>query len=193
MRNASLVMIGLLLLGNTPAWASHDHPAKAKQLKVTFVTAYNQCTTPPMTHDFPLGLPACTPTPATNGNPANKLTFGPRGSLSATLGVISGDIKVSAKGADILNNGAAFSGSLLLVLDVRLSDHGCSGTPCTTVDFQLPIAISCTAGKCSAKTSVNAAFPGIILLGGELNLELHDVTVRDPDNETAFRAGLFVP
>ncbi len=188
-----VLMVGLA----SPVLATHNHPSRAKQLKVTFVTAYNNCAAPNTTHKVPLAFPGCTsPVPTTNNNPTNQMTFGPHGALTAKLKVGNGDIAFKLKGKDILDNGAPFSGNLTWKASIRWTDHGCGAsltTPCTVFDFNFPIPVTCLAGSCDANTNFNTLIPGGFSPGDESNIEVGQMFVEDPDGDTAFRQGLFIP
>lgn len=189
---AMAVVIGL----TSPVWATHNHPLKAKLIKVSFVTAFAQCTAPTTTHKPTLSLPACAPALSTDANPAHSIRFGPTGSASAKLKVGAGDVKIKVKGTGIENHGLPFTGTLSLSALFRMSEHGCGASltdPCTVLDFPFPVDVDCTFGTCSANTSVNLVVPGAFAAGAELNLEVDQLLIHDGDGDAAFRQGLFVP
>jgi hypothetical protein len=90
-----------------------------------------------------------------------------------------------------------FTGTLTLASTLRITDHGCLPpifpNPCTVQDFVLLVPITCTAGACAVSTSVNTLTPGAITALDEMNVEVGQVTVQDPDGDDAFRQGVFVP
>jgi len=198
MKHAAPVVIGLVLTLATPALATHNHPAKAKQAKLSFVTAYNTCASPNTTHKPAIALPGCAPpVPSTNNNATNEMTFGANGSLTAQVKVGAADITIVVKGSDILNNGGSFSGTLTAVATIRATDHGCTApgftTPCTIFDFPFPVSVTCTNGKCKGKTSANTVVPAAVATGDEENIEIGQFSFNDPDGDPAFRQGLFLP
>jgi len=181
-----------------PAFATHNHPQQAKLLKTTLVSAYESCLLPGTFHAPTIGLPACNPEVLTSSaNATNVTTFGPTGRLAVGLKLVPGDIKVVVKGKDILNNSLPYTGSLTATANLRLTDHNCLPpifpNPCTTQDFAMLVPVTCTAGACVASTSFNTLNPGWITPLQEMNFELGQISVEDPDGDEAFRQGLFVP
>ena len=197
MKNFAFALLAVALLA-APAFATHNHPQQAKGMKLTLASAYEQCLAPITVHAPSIGLPACNPEVlATTVNLTNQVTFGPFGKITAGLKVVPGDIKVIVKGKDILNNSAPYTGSLTLTANLRLTDHNCVPpifpNPCTTQDFALLVPVTCTAGACSASTTLNTLNPGWITPLQEMNFEVGQLIVTDPDGDDAFRQGLFVP
>jgi len=161
------------------------------------VVAYDQCTSPASTHRPPLG-PSCTPPVASSANNgSNVTTFGPDGQLQVQLKMAKGDVKVVAKGKDIVNNGTSYTGSLNLIAIIRLTDNANVGasytTPGTVLDFSFGVPIGCVDGVCKASTTFNAIAAGLFAEGEASNIEIVRLDVEDPDGEVAFRPGLFVP
>ena len=197
MKNFALVA-ALIVASVVPAFATHNHPQQAKLLKTALASAYDQCVIPGATHKPSISLPACNPEIlSTTTTAANQITFGPLGKMAVGIKVIPGDLKIAAKGKDILNNSLPYTGTLTFTTTVRITDHGCLPpifpNPCTVQDFALTVPINCAAGACAASTSVNTLTPGTITALDEMNIELGQITVLDPDGDDAFRQGVFVP
>lgn len=196
-----VIVLGTIVLGlGGTAQAANNHPKQAKQVKVSFVTAYEQCTTGPLVHRPPLlnSVDSCVPALTTEKNPAHKIIFGTDGSAVALIRVGAGDVKITFKAAGILDNvsGFPYGGSLLALVSLRVTDHACgeaATTPCTVADMSLPIPIGCTAGTCNGIFRINTLFANLIKVGDEGNVELGQIVVRDPDGDDAFRQGLFLP
>jgi hypothetical protein len=186
--------------------ATHNHPLKAKGLKVDLATAYNACigagndtqgTTPP--------LPAChPPTPSTNTNATHKVTFGPKGAANVQVKVATGDIKLGVKTADIQDNGVTIADGQQLGLHVdtaiSTSDACSSGDPagCTSIDlgplFNNMFKTTCLAGKCTLKSTVNTLLgTPTIMAGDAVNITISGIGINDQDNDVAFREGIFIP
>ncbi len=196
-RTLGILAVGATLLGPETAMAN---PAKAKQLKVDMVSAYNQCTAPTQTHRPSLALPACIPVLSTGNNPTTTYTFGPKGKMSIQVQSGNGDVKISVNGSDILKNGTPATspifGGMLATADLRVTDTACGpgfNVPCTVVDFPFPVWITCTNGSCKTKTTANMAIPGAVHAGDAANIELSQFTIFDDDGDAAFRMGLLVP
>ena len=196
-RTLGILAVGATLLGPETAMAN---PAKAKQLKVDMVSAYDQCVAPTQIHRPSLAFPACTPVLSTGNNPTNTYTFGPKGKMSIQVQSGNGDVKISVNGSDILKNGSPFtspiSSGLQATANLRVTDTGCgpgSNVPCTIVDFPFPVRITCTNGSCKTKTMANLVWAGAVHAGDAANIELSQFTIVDDDGDTAFRMGLLVP
>jgi hypothetical protein len=197
MRHFALALLVVAVLA-APAFATHNHPQVAKGMKLTLASAYEPCTSPITAHAPTIGLPACNPEVlTTSANATNQITFGPLGKIAAALKVVPGDIKVIVKGKDILNNSAPYTGSLMMTANLRLTDHNCLPpifpNPCTVQDFAMLVPVTCTAGACSASTSFNTLNAGWITPLQEMNFEVGQIVIEDPDGDEAFRQGLFVP
>jgi hypothetical protein len=200
-----LVVLGAIVFGvGGAAVAQPVHPKQAKQVKVSFVTAHEPCTSPTLVHRPPLlnGVGSCAPVLSTEATPAGPLTeevtFGPKGQAQAIIKVAPGDVKIAFKSKDIRNKGVPHSGDLHAAVMVRVSDHACGAmspflTPCTVQDIELPITIGCTAGTCSGNFTLNTLIPTLIVVGDEGNVELGQIVIRDGDGDDAFRQGLFLP
>jgi hypothetical protein len=172
-------------------------PLKAKLAKVSMVVAYDQCVAPAPDHRPPVTSSCTSPVASTANNGANVTTFGPDGQLLVQLKTAKGDLKVVAKGKDIVNNGSSYTGSLNLAVMLRMTDDANVGpsftAPGTVVDFGFTVPIGCVAGVCKASTTFNALAVGLFAEGEAANVEIVRLQVEDPDGEVAFRPGLFVP
>jgi len=195
-----VLAVALVLTLAAPALATHSRPSQAKQMKTSLVTAYDQCTVPGTVHQASLSAPACNPAVLSSStNLANVTTFAPSGIAMMNVGakVVPGDIKITVRGKLIHNNSAPYTGALTLALLVRITDHGCVPpifpNPCTVVDLPLSVPVACSAGSCVATTTINTLIPSAIAVGNEMNIEIDQITVLDPDGDEAFRQGLFVP
>jgi hypothetical protein len=214
MRMRNIVTIGsvLALVGTGGlALAAYNVPFKAKKMKMDLAVAY-ECTAPNATQFFAGAgiIAACNPpAPATDSNPTNKTTFGPKGAANVSLSVAKGDMKVAVKASDVQNNGVAANSINLgsQATDVIATSSNCApGTPpqamptgidCTSQDigalFSAILAVPCTAGKCQLKTSINTIAPGAITAGGMVNITLGQIGLTDPDGDLAFATGVFIP
>ncbi len=188
-----------------PVRATHNAPSKAKALKVSLAVAYNTCTASNDSQGTMPPLPAChPPVPTTNTHPAHKLSFGPKGVANIAVSVGSGDIKLAVKSADILDNGATIADGqqLGLHLDhaVSTADSCTSMDPngCSTVDlgplFNNTFKATCTAGKCTLKSTVNTLLgSATISAGSRVNITVAGLGLNDQDNDLSFTEGLFIP
>jgi hypothetical protein len=188
-----------------PVLATHNAPVKAKSIKVDLATAYNACTgTPNDTQGTTLPLPAChPPVPTTNTNPTHKLSFGPKGSANLAVSAGNGDLKLSVKSSDILDNGVTIADGQQVGLHIdhtiSTADSCSSGDTngCTTIDvgplFNNQFKATCTSGKCTLKTTVNTLSPGQISAGDRVNITFAGVGINDQDGDLAFSEGLFIP
>jgi hypothetical protein len=200
-----LVTAGLsMLVAVTPALANHNAPLKAKKLKVDLATAYNTCAAPNDTTGGAPPLPACHPptlTSSTSGT--HVVTFGPKGAANVQAGVATGDINIGVKSADVQDNGVLIADGQQLGLHidhaVSTSDNCTSGdvNGCTTVDlgplFNNTFKTTCTAGKCTLKTTVNTLTPGQIVAGDRVNITISGLGMNDQDGNLCFAEGLFIP
>lgn len=199
MRHFALA-VALVVAFAAPAFATHSRPSAAKQMQTTLAAAYDPCTVPNTVHQPSFSAPACNPEVLSSAaNPLNLTTFAPSGTamMKVTAKVVTGDIKITVKGKLIHNNGGPYTGPLTLKLLLRITDHACVPpifpNPCTMIDFPLSVPVTCSGGGCVANTSINALLPGAIAAGNEMNVELDQLIVTDPDGDDAFRQGLFVP
>jgi hypothetical protein len=206
-----LAVLGGLVMAvtATTVLATHNHPLKAKGLKLDLAVAYNACgvsndsqgTTPP--------LPACHPPVQTSStNSAHVLTFGLKGAANVQVAVGKGDIKLKVKSADIHDsavpsNGVIADGTQLgLHVDhaISTSDACTSGDPagCTTIDlgalFNNTFKATCVAGKCTINSTVNTLLGSpTIMAGDSVNISVAGVGINDQDGDLAFTEGLFIP
>jgi hypothetical protein len=206
-----LAVLGGLMMAvtATTVLATHNHPLKAKGLKLDLAVAYNACgvsndsqgTTPP--------LPACHPPVQTSStNSAHVLTFGIKGAANVQVAVGTGDIKLKVKSADIhdsavAGNGVIADGSQLgLHVDhaISTSDACTSGDPagCSTIDlgplFNGQFKATCLAGKCTINSTINTLLGSpTIMAGDKVNISVGGVGINDQDGDLAFSEGLFIP
>jgi hypothetical protein len=192
----------LLPLAAIVALASTAHgipfqPLKAKLVKISMVVAYDQCSSPGVTHRPPLGFSCTPPLPTSATNPADVTTFGPEGQLQVQLKATKGDLKVVVKGKDIVNNGSSYTGNLNLHAVMRLTDDANVApgftTAGTATDFSFSVPIACVDGACKASTTFNALAVGLFAEGEAGNVEVVRLDVEDRNGDVAFRPGLFVP
>jgi hypothetical protein len=167
------------------ATSANAQALKAKKVMVDLVAAYNQCTTPTLTHRPSLALPSCVPALATANNPANVYTFGPRGKWKVQAKRIPGDIQFKT-GED-----------LEATANLRATDNGCGAlmdVDCTIVDFPFPVPITCLDGRCaSALPTANGVLANAIHEGDIANIEIGQIAIVDEDGDNAFKMGLLVP
>ena len=185
-----------VLVSSSAALANHNHPSKSNKFLSLFVQAYNQCTSPTLTHKPPLAFPACVPVQT------GSLTFGAKGFGQAT-GVVklngskqATDVQLVSKFADIrtgTQTGALFTGNLTVSATIRSTDHFCT-TPgeCTLIDVPFPVGVPCSAGKCGAKTSANGVVANAVQPGNEANVEITQLQVFN-GAELEFTEGLWLP
>ena len=179
--------LGLAAMVVTPAMATHNHPAKANSFKVLFVRAYNQCTSPTLTHNSPLAFPACTPVEASSATQFGPKGFGQAiGKVKLNTAKQATDVQLLSKFGDIRTGtptGPGFGGTLTVSGTIRTTDHACT-TPgsCTLIDIPFPVSVPCTAGKCSSKTSANVVVPGSVQPGKEANVEIQQLQVYNGAN-----------
>ena len=209
-RKVKAAVLLLSFTAVTPAFAAHNHPVKAKKMKVPLVRAYEDCNPPHVSndqHNVPLTFPACSPSLPLN---TADFAFGTGGSGSITISLVGGpDIKVIVKLKKVLQNGSPFSGTLYLTATLRITDHNCQNIPgddCTMTDTTggVFIPVSCNNnGTCSAVEEINAFFgPGgsfpifsqdVVVPGTEANIEVRDLQISDITGGNAiFVPGLYV-
>jgi hypothetical protein len=157
-----MVIAALSFIAVAVAFGGHDQP-KAKRLKLSLVTAYDECTSPNAVAagggEF-VG-DACEPAvpsdPVCGFGPDAKgtLTFSAKSFTNANPNLFSGSFlsaSVNIRGLD-----AACEGETLTpVIRYRVTGHGCTvGSTCTTVNTsQLPPAVGgCLVqnGQCKAR------------------------------------------
>jgi hypothetical protein len=190
------------------AWATHSRPGSATPIRASLVPAYAQCTSPSTTHVLPLALPSCDPpaqvsdilTTGSNGQGAGSMkltvfchppeTFPPP--CRPGDGEEEQDVAVDTNISDVRclkpvpgcsGTGADYSGSLLALVTLRLTDHDGAGIACgngtgappcvnvTTEDANFGVLTgpaSCVetagsaGGRCAFATSMNAVLPGTV-------------------------------
>ena len=194
----------------TTVLATHNHPLKAKGLKLDLAVAYNACgvsndsqgTTPP--------LPACHPPVQTSStNSTHVLTFGLKGAANVQVAVGTGDIKLKVKSADIHDSASANPTGVIadgqqlgLHVDhaISTSDACTSGDPagCSTIDlgplFNGQFKANCLAGKCTINSTVNTLLgASTIMAVDKVNISIAGVGINDQDGDLAFSEGLFIP
>lgn len=164
------VVTGLWMLMGV-ALAGHNEPAKASN-KATFglVTGYIHCDTP-NTATLAGGAPACAP-----AVPLSPCAFGPAGVGKLTIARIGDvsagtqDLALTATAKGLVNcEGANFH----IRLYYRLTTDDCPEGSCTVGDFvfndtylDLQSAFCVVSqGKCTIKTTLSTAAPGLIANG----------------------------
>lgn len=200
------VACGLSLLA-TRAQAQLVEPAHAKRLNLSFVTAYEDCTTPNDTSTGAFVLPACSPAAPIDAT----CQFGPRGLGSGRASVIETQIPANQdirlygylRGLEAGCNGETLC--LEATMSVTLPSPGCtSGDPagCTMQEL-VNFPLGCTTvknGRARLGTTVNALLPGLPIVNGQMAIALRSVNVKRtssingpaPSGPT-FEMGLFVP
>ncbi len=160
------VVIGGGLLISAVAFAGHNEPKEAEELKTSWVRAFDACTLPTDTTPN-LGLPACAPVPSDS-----VCGIDPNDGFGEVLTQsLDGDVKVQAV-ADKLTG--CDGETLAFVATVRLTTDGCtSGGDCTAVDVSLPVG-SCvvSGGKCEIDTTVNSEIPGALAVGNTVGFQV---------------------
>jgi len=162
--------LGFLLTAES-AGATHVRPKGATPLRVPFVPAYKQCTSPNSTHGPPLSFPSCTPpgqassyltvgTPNANGAPANSVGFARfdvvppsfDGELRIMMSIT--DVRclpatdTSVCGSANAADGPDYSGELQFNGTIRITDHynGPNLNEAATVqDIPFPVNMSCVS------------------------------------------------
>lgn len=178
---------GLLLLTAAlapPVGATHNTPVRAKSIKVDFVRAFPDCTTPNATTSN--GLPACIP--VVEPDPCG---FGPMG-YGQMKSIASGvDVRIKGKLKGL--NQACENSVLTFAVDVNATSDDCGGNACTVSLTLFPIT-SCVVsrGECAIDTTVDTVLPGTILPGKGLNMGLRLGTFTR-GVIPVFEAGLLIP
>jgi hypothetical protein len=197
MSSNRLFLLGLgagvaLLIAVQIAGATHPRPKSATPVKVSLVTAFEQCTAPNRTHGPPLAFPSCSPpvqashhlsvgTPDANGAAANSVGSarvwvqpGTPGTPDDSYVRISGSITdvrckagVSTCGNANTAGGPDYTGELEGNMMVRITDHFNGPNhdePATVVDIPSPFRLYCTSTADPAIGST-CVFPGPDCLG----------------------------
>ena len=124
-RDATALVVALVVLAALPAAADHDAPSKAGGIDVDLVRAHSACTAPNDIHDrVAVFSSACSP-----AAPFSTYAFGPAGKGRAQVRRVANGIKlrfdvqdVRTAAGDAPVAGVEFAGRVY----VRLTDDGCS-------------------------------------------------------------------
>ena len=190
---------------------SSDLPAHAKRLNLSFITAYEDCTTPNDSSTGAFVLPACSPATPVD----STCQFGPNGLGNGRASVIETQIPANQ---DIRIYGylrgleAGCEGETLCLeatLHATLPPSGCiSADPagCTLVRGNLrgiSLQLGCATvknGRVRLGTTVNALFPGVPLINGQMAIALRGVDIHRTSSVNgpaptgpSFEMGLLVP
>jgi hypothetical protein len=184
LKNRGRVFCSILLLGigvSVPRIgrgqsAMTNMPAKAKVGRSSLTTAYEPCTSPNTSTEWPIPVPACT---ATRSDPICGFGEGAgsagSGKFTASLSA-NGNLKLSVTATHL---GRDCEGHLLCATAaVRTTTDQCLDPPCTTVDISDAIAASPTAccqvtvGVCRIKTSINQESFGTLAPGQRTGIEI---------------------
>ena len=190
-----LAVVGGIGLAASSAFAGHNEPKKAASIKGELLTAYEACTAPNDTiNGSALALPACHP--AVRSDPTCGFVAG-IGSGKFSAKAKAGDIFLTASlsGLDAACNGE----TLQVTADLRVTGDNCvSADPdgCTVselTNFPVP-GVTCVvaAGKCTIKTSVNTALPGLLASGTHRGIGLGAISLSH-GAARAFQGGLLIP
>ena len=192
-----------------PSWqpiaatGGYPRPRGATPLRVAFVPAFKQCTTPNRSHGAPLAHPSCSPpvlesahltmgAPDANGAPVNASGFA---TYTAVVGAIGGpddsDVRFEFQLTDVRLQGtlADYTGELQATTVARITDRlgGPLNEQGTVTDLEFPVRVPCTAtggttsvgATCAASTSFDAVVPGVIPEGKRAIWQLDRVRVND--------------
>jgi hypothetical protein len=235
--NADGTNLTEIATGTAPDWQPvklprYVRPRGATPFFAYFDVAYRQCTTPNNVHGAPLSSGSCTPplptslnvtvgTPDANGHGAN---FRASARLDALPGNPSttadeADVKVSVYAPDIrctdttiaCTGGALsdYTGSLRLVLPLRLTDTYVRGLPATS-EGSISVPVPCTADGdttvgsiCQTDTTIDSVIPGAVREGNRAIWQLgqlqlwdggQDGSLATRDDDALFAVeGVFVP
>jgi hypothetical protein len=166
------------------AQASHIYPRGASPMRISFVPAYKQCTTPNRTHGAPLAFPSCLPpVPA-----SAYLTVGAKSTGYMLLKVIPHqccppqDVRITGTITDVRCSGATspcgntnttggrdYIGELQMNSTIRITDHNNGPNvdeTATVIDLPFPVNMQCTntsdpsvGGTCSVFSDAVAVEP----------------------------------
>jgi TolB protein len=204
--------------GIDPDWQpipinAYPRPKGASPLRVSLVTAYDQCTAPNRTHGPPLDSGSCNP-PAQSSAHLTIGTFDANGLPARNEGYlrlkpIRGDPSTPADEADVAidffsddvftNALADYTGELRAELPLRITDRDNTPHPggpgaATTQDFTFDIDVTCVevadpreGSSCQTTTTLEALVPGAIKEGRRAIWQLGQVIVYDggADGDTA--------
>ena len=198
-----------ILLNNTPITA-YPRPAGATPLRVSLVTAYDECAAPNRTHGPPLDRPSCNPPTRSSAH----LTVGTADSNGQVvryegylrLNTIVGNPATPGDQADlgidffskgVLTNALTnYTGELRAEVPLRITDKDNTPNPAaaTTQDFTFDVDATCAVvsdpsphSVCQTTTTADALIPGSIKEGRRSIWQLGQVLVYDggPDGDTA--------
>ena len=206
--------------GVEPDWQpipinAYPRPAGASPLRVSLVTAYDECTAPNRTHGPPLGFDSCNPPTRTS----DHLTVGTADSNGQVvryeghvrLNTIVGNPSTPGDQADVaidffskgaLTNALAhYTGELRAEVPLQITDKDNTPHPggpgaATTQDFTFDVDATCAIvpdpsphSECHTTTTADALIPGSIKEGRRSIWQLGQVVVYDggPDGDTATR------
>ena len=191
----------------------YPRPRSGTPLKVAFVPAYDECTSPNRTHGPPLASPSCNPhslsspyltvgTPDANGLAANmaaNLTFkvlvGDPGTPADEADV---EIRTSITDVRLRSNNQDYLGELQGAVVLRITDRGNGpgqNEIATVSDLPFTFAIPCsgTSGStnigstCAVTTTADAILPGTVTESKRSIWQMADVRVSDggPDGQAS--------
>jgi predicted acyl esterase len=183
--------------------ASYARPKGASPFYSSLVLAYDQCTSPDLTHGASLAVPSCsgpqlssdylTVGTADSNGKATRFVGSVRYVVSpgdpATLGD-EADVAVTVSLTDVRNQGdlTDYTGELEVSPTVRITDRLNGVAPDsagTTEDVPLPVTVPCAAdpgdagSTCSVSTTLDAVVPGVVPEGKRSVWELGQITVND--------------
>jgi hypothetical protein len=193
-----------------PVLRGHPRPRGASPFRVPLVLAYGLCGAPNRTHGAPLAFPSCAPaapvsqqltvgSPDANGQGAKSVGFL---LMKVTL---APDVAVQVAVTDVRRRSdlSDYTGELVAEASLRLTDKASTpsptaeDSPATLTDTRVTIPVSCaatadttTGSTCTANTTANALYPGLVEAGGRAVWALGRVEVSDAGaDETASTAG----
>jgi TolB protein len=192
---------------------AYPRPKGASPMRVSLVTAYDQCTAPNRTHGPPLAFGSCNPpakssahltvgTGDSNGKPARNEGYLRLSTIAGNPGttVDEADVAVDFFSDDVFTNALGdYEGELRAVLPLRITDKDNTPHPggpgaATTQDFTFDVDATCVASTdpqegsaCQTTTTLDALMAGTIKEGRRSVWQLGQVVVHDggPDGDTA--------
>ena len=210
MASGILLVVGCAA-GTAGAQCAFQHPAKAKEVRLSFVQAFVPCEAPNSMTE--MGVQSCESPQTFNelaGSPANGWLWGPNSSGSVSFKVarnkiVDPDFNPSPNTADIrvrINlNGiedadGPVDGPATLVPLRRTTFEDRAGGDMTVVDFGVPVFVmSVVGGRARVRTSANVVLNQFGFKGvpGCTSLELLGLELRDENNTLFGVTGIFVP